>query len=1009
MLKSKEILLLFIITFLGIAIAQECSETKYTVSKCYKNDINEQYQWLIEIPSSDQSCKGKSVAQPRSIPCDFKCEKGETFDRYKFGCQRCTPGTFSLGGGHQYTFNDLDGLKSIPPELSLKATSLFSLYDNDCKNKELWKVKGNILQGDAQPNCAIYLSLPFKLQRTGAITITYNLPTSYVFGTISSRCDFSITKKDGDDYNDDDDDDNDDESRSKKHSIFSLSPTGYGVWKHKKITIDAPGEYKLSLYTISLNAFHFPFGIRSIVIEGSLALQDCIPCPPGTYASESGSATCKLCSPNTYAQHEGSTRCLPCKEGAEYADEGSSICLPRPTCEQKHYQKVFIGCDKSDTAIVKYEPIQPKVCVGDLASTESKLPCGTCNPGMFKNKDTGRCEFCPQGTYSNGISNECLLCKNELSVLPGLYYKNWNELPIYLNRSYISLDETKNLKQWIHDQSWIPSINYISSQAVPNTLSSLSLSIIKGFRRTELAKISKEFGTLYFNFSIQCQLSCTLFLVSQELYNNKNDWDVIQKWTINKTIDHKNIIDYTYSIQYSDEITFSWLFASDDTDEGVDEVRIYEIRVTNTALGGSDRCVSCLTIDNQKTECKSCSPGHILLNNTCIPCAKSTIASRMRPNDLVPTICKQCINNTITDDGVSCYVPCKQAFNENIQYDLNEISTIEFHGSKLFTQKGSGYFHVFNASICGKTSVTCGKTLTSDELKSSRKQTKIDSKLCRMGSVPDKNGDAISVAYVDDFGEELLNVSLSTSKYFPPLRSDYNLTDITFVYRANASTSQSSCSERITYLSLRCDHLLDDEKENLSIKYKLQTPNDCVTGTCDGCIFYFLLRTPLACPICNNDTNGYRTFFGPCKFGRQEVRKIPYPYCSHNLIETVEIHRCSMLSLELQIIFGFFFIIAGILISVVIMCWRKNRKLEYRYMQLVENVNPDDDTPVDNVCAQISDEEDSDDEVQFKTQSKAKKFMNVVRKVIRKSSNNGNSESLGRDSFLLTSTSTNDV
>jgi hypothetical protein len=53
-------------------------------------------------------------------------------------------------------------------------------------------------------------------------------------------------------------------------------------------------------------------------------------------------------------------------------------------------------------------------------------------------------------------------------------------------------------------------------------------------------------------------------------------------------------------------------------------------------------------------------------------------------------------------------------------------------------------------------------------------------------------------------------------------------------------------------------------------------------------------------------------------------------------------------------------------------------------MQLVENVNPDDDAPVDNVCAQLSDEEDSGDEVQFKTQSKAKKIMNAVRKVIRK-------------------------
>jgi hypothetical protein len=130
--------------------------------------------------------------------------------------------------------------------------------------------------------------------------------------------------------------------------------------------------------------------------------------------------------------------------------------------------------------------------------------------------------------------------------------------------------------------------------------------------------------------------------------------------------------------------------------------------------------------------------------------------------------------------------------------------------------------------------------------------------------------------FLFSFGEQLLNVSLSTSKYFPPLRSDYNLTDITLVYRANATASQSSCLERITYLSLRCDHTLEDQ--NSTLKYQLQTPNDCSTGTCDGCTFYFLLRTPFACPTCNESTNGYRTFVGPCKLGRQEVRKIPYPY-----------------------------------------------------------------------------------------------------------------------------------
>jgi hypothetical protein len=39
--------------------------------------------------------------------------------------------------------------------------------------------------------------------------------------------------------------------------------------------------------------------------------------------------------------------------------------------------------------------------------------------------------------------------------------------------------------------------------------------------------------------------------------------------------------------------------------------------------------------------------------------------------------------------------------------------SIEFHASKLFTQKGSGYYHIFRASICGRTNVTCAKTAVS--------------------------------------------------------------------------------------------------------------------------------------------------------------------------------------------------------------------------------------------------------------------------------------------------------
>jgi hypothetical protein len=67
---------------------------------------------------------------------DFTCEKGKTFDRKTLGCKSCTSGTFSLGGGEQYTFNTLVDIKSLSKDLTLKAESLVGNYDSECKKKE---------------------------------------------------------------------------------------------------------------------------------------------------------------------------------------------------------------------------------------------------------------------------------------------------------------------------------------------------------------------------------------------------------------------------------------------------------------------------------------------------------------------------------------------------------------------------------------------------------------------------------------------------------------------------------------------------------------------------------------------------------------------------------------------------------------------------------------------------------------------------------------------------------
>lgn len=75
------------------------------------------------------------------------------------------------------------------------------------------------------------------------------------------------------------------------------------------------------------------------------------------------------------------------------------------------------------------------------------------------------------------------------------------------------------------------------------------------------------------------------------------------------------------------------------------------------------------------SRCKQCAPGSILTNNTCTACPNGTVATRIRSQDPVPTLCQACPPNTISNDGISCYVPCKQTFGNDVPYDLSAMST----------------------------------------------------------------------------------------------------------------------------------------------------------------------------------------------------------------------------------------------------------------------------------------------------------------------------------------------
>ena len=116
---------------------------------------------MIELPQTEKSCEGKSIAPPRSAPCssflfcfrrqnvefcflffidlDLACQPGRALDTETLKCANCPSGSFSLGGGQQYTFDENKPLDRIEG-LTVNAIPLIGLSNDQCvkeKSKQI--------------------------------------------------------------------------------------------------------------------------------------------------------------------------------------------------------------------------------------------------------------------------------------------------------------------------------------------------------------------------------------------------------------------------------------------------------------------------------------------------------------------------------------------------------------------------------------------------------------------------------------------------------------------------------------------------------------------------------------------------------------------------------------------------------------------------------------------------------------------------------------------------------
>ncbi|XP_062607265.1 endosome/lysosome-associated apoptosis and autophagy regulator family member 2-like [Saccostrea cucullata] len=704
-----------------------------------------------------------------------------------------------------------------------------------------------------------------------------------------------------------------------------LEETEEGKWAKKKVHLTS-GSNVLVWKTLSLlsesstkTSRNKPILIRKVEINGVAFTSKCSKCKNGTYSSE-GAAYCSVCSRNTYSL-KGQATCTGCDQKSEYSERGASSCLKRPACTNKDYYEVQAPCDQNKKTRKLYKWIEPQICRTDLSGAVN-LPDPSapedCPPcNPGMHFVEGKgCQFCPDHMYSDGAKS-CQDCPASTSPNIALEYKWWNQMPENMTSNCITFSD--------------------------------------------------------FQFQLSCGGNCELIFLSDEFGTN----GIVKSWT-----GEQKKQQYRHEIKDTQPLTLTWAFQSSEVWDGKEDVaRIYSVKVTNTLTGGAKDCQKCMrgVKDNQ---CISCPAGHYVdLNNTqCLPCpANAVIRTRLAWGE---DSCVKCGPGLRAKDGTSCISDCVYTDEANRKYDFTALNRPQFvRGAQLFTGSGTGYFHGFNISLCAaeNTKAFCQNNMTSVIEKSDKP---VHSMVCRSAMVPTKDNKIVStqpVSIADYLTKILSNQSHESDLHHlytqGGLPTEGMERDVHFFYKTDEKT-QACPKGRETIVSLKCDQQKKGQGE-------IEIPSKCPDGTCDGCQFHFLWRTDQACPPCVEED--IQVIVGECLDEVQTVHYSAPKYCRPDRnMKSKEQRKCRLKLAALPFVLKVGIPSAvgvGILLFLcVIYCWCRNRKLEYKYMKLVEGSGPnyDGELPGVDSCALEDGEDEHFDTVSF-SETKKKGLFSKLR------------------------------
>ncbi|KRY67663.1 Uncharacterized protein T4A_9565, partial [Trichinella pseudospiralis] len=937
--------------FIFISLVYFCNWFAFSLRECQQSDFHFEYtecdkfggRWRVAVPDVGTCTGGKPPAPVRGRDCSFSCPPGTFLHLQSQNCQSCPAGTYSLGGGIRYDdFLNLPKGFRIVNEISSAVPIQTSLIDNNDKvgnfddpsfscNGTGWQIRGGTLTYIPSP-CLSTLLYNVKLVRPGFVRYKYIYPDNGVFLSFHVQNEQCLSVND---------------NTLSKHT-FPPTTTDTN-WNEEEVSLSS-GPILLSWKAMVLHGQHRPIVIKSIEIRGVAYTQECTLCPNGTF-SVANSGVCQPCQPGTYS-NAGASSCSQCDKLSEYSGPKAAKCQLRPPCTVHDYYAVHSACDHEKKATINYRWSEPKICRSDLAGAvqlpESQLnvKCPPCNPGTFLRG--GRCRICPKNYFSSG-NEECQLCP--ANTQPDYEYSFiwWNELP----ENVTSTCQTLEGNTCDGSESWLPLGDRISTSHSRRNDVYLSLILeVAGFRSTANNDVQTPVGVVTFVFQTQCIGDCAFFFV--EIPQSVGRPTIIGDW--NGTVSKRS---FSYQVHRPERTVFQWIFVRSqlsteermqNRDVSFDEASLYVINVTNTINGGASRCLLCPVHQNTK-ECLPCPPGHFIVNESgsCAPCPAGTFLNTSI--NVGPEACIPCGQNLQSRQGVECVANCKLQFNDK-QYDLSPLNGVyEAKSLEIFSRDGSRYFHLFNVSICGAVKATCKDTI--DQLNPNSVQIPtIHSDVCKVTVLP-RETDTL-FANPLSIGDRL--VGISSSLRFDQLTIPENVIEqwhfpqVFFLYKS-FSVSRSCANGYYAIVTFRCDPASNSSKISL--------PSTCPDGTCDGCLYQVVITSRFACPICSAED--YKEIVGECVHNLQTIHRIPAKHCiliGQDHTESTVV-RCQSISFQVQLIIAVATAVIVFLFITLLLIRKKNQKLQYKYMKLVQSASGKDaELPGAESCALTEDEED---------------------------------------------------